>query len=358
MSDVETINSAAKILIIGVGGAGCNAVNRMIDQDFYDVDFYVMNTDNQALASSKTDRKLTLGTGLGAGGDPKVGKETAEAAEDQIREIIKDYDMIFIAAGMGGGTGTGASPVIARIAKSLGKLTIAIVTRPFGFEGKRRIEQSVIGLTELKEQVDSIIVVSNDKLVAMNGNSSMSDDFKEADNVLAKSVKTITDLILMPGVINLDFADVRKTLEGSGIALIGYGQGEGPNKAIDAATSAMACPLLEASINGARRAIVSITCGSKVSLIETRDTVNRIIDATGEDLDIKFGVTINNLLEDVILVSVIATDFAEEYDFTALPKYDFIGTTESKKQEEETRYVEDDDEDHSSILSSFLRRND
>ncbi len=356
MSDVETINSAAKILIIGIGGAGCNAVNRMIDQNFEDVDFYVMNTDNQALASSKTDKKLTLGTGLGAGGDPKVGKATAEAQEDQIKEIIQNYDMIFIAAGMGGGTGTGASPVVARIAKSLGKLTLAIVTRPFGFEGKKRIEQSIIGLNELKAEVDSLIVVSNDKLLAMNGNSSMSDAFKEADNVLAKSVKTITDLIIMPGVINLDFADLRKTLENSGIALIGLGQGEGPNKAIDAATSAMACPLLEASINGARRAIVSITCGSKVSLIETRDAVNRIIDATGEDLDIKFGVTINNLLEDVILVSVIATDFAEEFDFTAIPSYDTNIVKEDSNDEEKA--PNETKEGHNSLISSFLNHED
>lgn len=352
MSDVETINSAAKILIVGVGGAGCNAVNRMIDQNFDDVSFYVVNTDNQALASSKTENKLTLGTGLGAGGDPEVGRKTAEEAKEKIKEIIAPYDMVFIAAGMGGGTGTGASPVIANIAKEMKKLTVAIVTRPFGFEGKKRIEQSVKGLNELKENVDSIIVVSNDKLMTMNGNSFITDAFKEADGVLAKSVKTITDLILMPGVINLDFADVRKTLENSGIALIGYGQGEGPNKAIDAASSAMACPLLEASITGARRAIVSITCGSKVSLIETRDTVNSIIEATGEDLDIKFGVSINNLLEDVILVSIIATDFAEEYDFTALPKFD-IAKNELKKEEQV-----DEEEDHSSILSSFLRRND
>ncbi|MCI6357269.1 MAG: cell division protein FtsZ [Erysipelotrichaceae bacterium] len=360
MDILDNFEAVAKIVIIGVGGAGNNAVNRMIDEDISCVKFYVANTDKQALASSKAENKIVLGEeltkGLGAGGEPEVGRMAAEASKEKIREIVRGADMVFIAAGMGGGTGTGAAPVIASIAKEEGILTVAIVTRPFAFEGKRRIAHSIEGLNALKEQVDSIIVVSNDKLLMMNGQLSVSDAFKEADKVLAQSVKTVTDLIIMPGVINLDFADVRNTLNKSGIALIGFGQGEGQNKALEAAQNAMSSPLLEASISGARRAIVSVTCGSKVSLFEAQETVKNIIDATGEDLDIKFGVTINNFLEDVILVSIIATDFAEEYDFTAIPTFDFVKQQTESNPKEEAK--PNDDNNHSSILSSFLKRDD
>lgn len=315
--------AAAKIVVIGVGGAGNNAVNRMIDDQIDSVIFWVMNTDKQALATSKAKNRLVLGEeftrGLGAGGEPSVGRKAAEASSKQIEDIVKDADLVFIAAGMGGGTGTGAAPVIAQIAKNAGALTIAIVTRPFTFEGKKRIAYSVEGLNALKGIVDSIIVVSNDKLLMVSGNQPVGRAFGESDKVLAQSVKTVVDLILVPAVINLDFADVRNTLRDTGIALIGFGLGRGKNKARDAAQAAINSPLLEASLQGARKAIVAVTCGTNVSLFEAQETVNAIIDTSGMSIDVKFGVAINDLLEDAILVSVIASDFEEEFDFTSSP---------------------------------------
>lgn len=321
--DLDNFEPVARIVVIGVGGAGNNAVNRMIDENISNVEFYVLNTDKQALATSKAPNRVVLGEeitqGLGAGGDPSVGKEAAVASEDDIRSIVKGAHMVFIAAGMGGGTGTGAAPVIASIAKEEGALTIAIVTRPFTFEGKSRIRNSVTGLSNLKDAVDSIIIVSNDKLLAASGNAPMGQAFEESDRVLAQSVRTVTDLILLPAVINLDFADVRSVLKGSGIALIGYGSGSGPNKAEEAAENAVNSPLLEASICGARKAICAVTCGSKVSLYEAQECVQRIIETAGNAIDVKFGVSINDQLDDMMLVSVIASSFTEEYDFTRDP---------------------------------------
>ena len=289
-NDLDNFEPVARIIVIGVGGAGNNAVNRMIDENISSVEFYVANTDKQALSTSKAPNRLVLGNdsykGLGAGGDPTIGESAALQSEEDIRNIVRGADMVFIAAGMGGGTGTGASPVIARIAKEEGALTVAIVTRPFGFEGKKRISQSVEGLSKLKENVDAIIVVSNDKLLMMNGQNPISEAFSESDKVLAQSVKTVTDLILMPAVINLDFADVNSTLRNSGIALIGFGMGSGPNKAQEAATAAISSPLLEVSIQGAKSAIISVTCGMNVSLYEAQDCANQIVEAAGGNLDI------------------------------------------------------------------------
>ena len=323
--DLDNFEPVARIVVIGVGGAGNNAVNRMVDENIEDVEFYVLNTDKQALATSKAPHRIVIGEtvtdGLGAGGDPEIGRKAAEASREVIEEIVKGANMVFIAAGMGGGTGTGASPIIASIAKEAGALTVAIVTRPFTFEGKARVAHSVTGLNDLKAAVDSIIIVSNDKLLAANGNLPMSQAFAESDKVLAQSVKTVTDLILLPAMINLDFADVRSTLKGSGIALIGFGMGRGPNKAADAAENAINSPLLEASISGARRAICSITAGENVSLYEAQECVNRIIDQAGGAIDVKFGMSLNPHLDDTLLVSVIASDFTEEYDFTVVPNY-------------------------------------
>lgn len=374
---VDNFDPVARILVIGVGGAGNNAVNRMIDEDIDSVEFYVFNTDRQALSTSKACNRLVLGekitNGLGAGGEPSVGKITAEDSADEIRKIIKGANMVFIAAGMGGGTGTGAAPIVAQIARDEGALTVAIVTRPFTFEGKKRIANSVEGLNELKNSVDSIIIVSNDKLLMVNGTQPISEAFSESDRVLAQSVKTVTDLILMPGVINLDFADVKNTLKNSGISLIGFGMGQGPNRAQEAAQSAINSPLLEASINGARRAICAVTCGPNVSLYEAQETVDRIIEAAGSSLDIKFGVSINDQLSDQILASVIASDFIEEFDFTSVPTYEKtlrpihetkINTelssiseenvdlhSDAEKEELESSILDDD----ASILPNFLK---
>jgi cell division protein FtsZ len=325
VADLNTFEPVARIVVIGVGGAGNNAVNRMIDDNIQNVEFYVANTDKQALSTSKAPNRIVLGEtvtrGLGAGGDPAVGKEAATQSTEDIRKIVKGADMVFIAAGMGKGTGTGAAPVIASIAKEEGALTVAIVTRPFTFEGKQRIANSVAGLSELKDAVDSIIIVSNDKLLMASGNVPINEAFQESDCVLAQSVKTVSDLILMPALINLDFADVRSTLKGSGISLIGYGVGKGPNKAEDAAENAINSPLLEASISGARKAICAVTCGSGVTLYEAQECVQRINEQAGGAIDIKFGVSINQQLEDSILVSVIASDFNEDFDFTSVPSF-------------------------------------
>lgn len=250
----DAYESYAKIVVIGVGGAGNNAVNQMIEEKIANIDFWVVNTDAQALATSRAEHKYVLGKdytkGLGAGGNPEIGKNAAESSLDDLKEIVAGANMVFIAAGMGGGTGTGAAPVIARIAKESGALTVAIVTRPFTFEGNNRKVKAVEGLNELKKEVDSIIIVSNDKLMMINGNKSIAEAFAESDRVLAQSVKTITDLILLPGLINLDFADVKATLMDKGVALIGFGMGSGERKAMEAATNAIASPLLEASIKG------------------------------------------------------------------------------------------------------------
>ncbi|HZJ89530.1 MAG TPA: cell division protein FtsZ [Bacilli bacterium] len=320
MNNLDNFEPVAKIVVVGVGGAGNNAVNRMIDEQIDSVTFWVANTDKQALSTSKARNRIVLGedftNGLGAGGDPAVGKRAAEHSAEELEEIVKGANLVFIAAGMGGGTGTGAAPVVAEIAKQAGALTIAIVTRPFTFEGKQRIANSVEGLNNLKGIVDSIIVVSNDKLLMVSGNLPVGKAFAESDKVLAQSVKTVVDLILVPAVINLDFADVKNTLLDSGIALIGFGQGSGKNKARDAAQAAINSPLLEASLQGARKAIVSVTCGTNVSLYEAQETVNSIIETSGSNVDVKFGVALNDLLEDDIIVSIIASDFEEEYDFT------------------------------------------
>ncbi len=324
--ELDNFVAAAGIVVIGVGGAGNNAVNRMIDDEIETIEFYVANTDKQALSTSKSRNRLILGNkttnGLGAGGNPDVGRQAAEESIEDIRGIVKGANMVFIAAGMGGGTGTGAAPVIARIAKEEGCLTVGIVTRPFSFEGKKRIANSVAGLTELKKAVDSMIIVSNDKLMMTAGNIPIGQAFREADNVLSQSVKTVTDLILMPAVINLDFADVRNVLKASGISLIGFGMGQGDNKALNAAQSAVSCQLLESSLTGARKAIVAITC-PEVSLYEAQEPVTAF-EIAGTNLDIKFGVAINEQLSDQILVSVIAADFAEEYDYTAVPSYQAV----------------------------------
>ena len=367
--NLDNFEPVAKIVVIGVGGAGSNAVNRMIDEEIQNVEFFVVNTDKQALSTSKASNRIILGEqitgGLGAGGEPEVGERAAEASTDDIKEIVKGADMVFIAAGMGGGTGTGAAPVVARIAKDAGALVVAIVTRPFTFEGKKRVVNSIDGLNKLRANVDSIIVVSNDKLLMTSGNSPISQAFNDSDKVLAQSVRTIVDLIFLPAVINRDFADVRNTLQNSGVSLIGFGMGSGANRARDAANNAISCPLLEASITGARRAIVCVTCGRNVSLYDAQDTVNLLIDASGHDIDVKFGVAINDALNDEILVSVIASDFVEEVDFSkptsATPGIDvenqslFSNPAPAPQQKPVEEPKQEDDFDLKSILPDWLQ---
>lgn len=366
--DLDNFEPAARIVVIGVGGAGNNAVNRMIDEEIQNVEFFVANSDKQALSTSKARNRIILGeeitNGLGAGGEPEIGEKAAEASAETIREIVKGANMVFIAAGMGGGTGTGAAPVIAKIAKDAGALVIAIVTRPFTFEGKKRVVNSIDGLNKLRTNVDSIIVVSNDKLLMTSGNSPISQAFNESDKVLAQSVKTVVNLILLPAVINLDFADVRNTLKDAGVSLIGFGLGSGANRAKDAANNAISCPLLEASITGARRAIVSVTCGPNVSLFDAQETVNLLIDASGHDIDVKFGVAINDQLTDEILVSVIASDFEEEVDFSQPTLFDIPKRRAEEKVETSEESIlepapeekkEEENLTDDSILPNFLK---
>lgn len=308
------IDQLAKIKVIGVGGGGNNAVNRMIEQGLQGVDFIVANTDLQVLNSSKAQTKIQLGsTGLGAGADPDVGREAALESKDSIVEVLKGADMVFVTCGMGGGTGTGAAPVIAEIAQELGALTVGIVTKPFSFEGKKRMNQAVTGLEELKKHVDTLIVVPNDKLREIIDKSTpLLDSFKEVDNVLRTGVQSISDLIAVAGLINLDFADVKAVMEKRGNALIGIGMGVGENRATDAAEHAVSSPLLETSIEGATDAIINVTGGPSLTLFEVEEAAEVVRKSANTDINTIFGAIISENLTDEIIVTVIATGFEEE----------------------------------------------
>lgn len=310
---MSELNKNADIRVIGVGGGGSNAVNRMISDDVQGINCYVANTDVQVLKSSPAENKIVLGSdatkGLGAGGNPDVGRKAAEESEADIRESIKGADMVFVTAGMGGGTGTGAAPLVAKLAKEEGALTIAVVTRPFSFEGKRRAKNADDGIEELKKYVDSLIIVSNDNLLEVIGRKPIEEAFQAADNVLRQGVQTISDLISVEALVNLDFADVRSVMQNQGRAMIGIGMADGEDKAIAAAERAIQSPLLESSILGARSAIINITGGDKVSLYDAQNAVAVIQDAAGGDVDTIFGIAINEQLGDAIIVTVIATGF-------------------------------------------------
>ncbi|MBF0578455.1 cell division protein FtsZ [Erysipelotrichaceae bacterium RD49] len=310
------MNQNADIRVIGVGGGGSNAVNRMINDDVQGITCYVANTDVQVLKSSAAENKIVLGNdatkGLGAGGNPDVGRKAAEESESDIRDAVKGADMVFVTAGMGGGTGTGAAPLVAKLAKEEGALTIAVVTRPFSFEGKRRAKNAEEGIEELRKYVDSLIVVSNDNLLEVIGRKPIEEAFQAADNVLRQGVQTISDLISVEALVNLDFADVRSIMQNQGRALIGIGMAEGEDRAIAAAEKAIQSPLLESDIAGAKSAIINITGGDKVSLYDAQNAVAVIQDAAGGDLDNIFGIAINEQLGDAIIVTVIATGFEDD----------------------------------------------
>ncbi len=309
----EMYQQVAKIKVFGIGGAGCNAINRMVDEGLQGVEFFVCNTDVQVLNVSMVKNKIVLGKettkGLGAGANPEVGKKAALESEAEIRDAMEGADMVFLTAGLGGGTGTGATPTFAKIAKDLGALTVGIVTKPFSFEGRKRMEQALNGLDELKEYVDSLIIVSNNQVLEVIGRIPFVEAFKEADNVLRQGVQTITDLVAVPALINLDFADVKAVMKNQGSALIGIGMAEGDNKAQEAAQKAITSPLLEAQIKGAANAIVNVTGGTSMSLYDSNEAVEYIRQAAGNDVDIIFGVAINEQIGDAIIVTVIATGF-------------------------------------------------
>ncbi len=306
-------NQVARIKVFGIGGAGCNAVNRMVNDGVKGVDFYVCNTDIQSLNLSKCPNKIVLGReltkGLGAGGNPEIGQKSALESQEDIKKAIAGSDMVFITAGMGGGTGTGAAPFFCKVAKDMGALVVGIVTKPFDFEGRRRMDQANVGIEQMKQYVDSLIIVSNNQLLNVIGKIPMQEAFKEADNVLRQGVQTITDLIAVPAFINLDFADIRTVMEGKGTALIGIGMAQGENKAKEAAARAIRSPLLEANIKGAKSAIINITGGPNISLQDSSIAVEFIKEAAGNDIDIIYGVAINESLGEAIIVTVIATGF-------------------------------------------------
>jgi cell division protein FtsZ len=311
------IDALAVIKVIGVGGGGNNAVNRMIEHGVQGVEFIAVNTDAQALNLSSAEVKMQIGgkltRGLGAGANPEVGKKAAEESREQIEEALKGADMVFVTAGMGGGTGTGAAPVIAQIAKDLGALTVGVVTRPFTFEGRKRSTQAMGGITSMKESVDTLIVIPNDKLLEIvDKNTPMLEAFREADNVLRQGVQGISDLIAVPGLINLDFADVKTIMANKGSALMGIGMSTGENRAAEAAKKAISSPLLETSIDGAKGVLMNITGGSNLSLFEVQEAADIVASASDEDVNMIFGSVINDSLKDEIIVTVIATGFNDD----------------------------------------------
>jgi cell division protein FtsZ len=311
-------NYLAVIKVVGIGGGGVNAVNRMIEEGLKGVEFIAINTDAQALLMSDADVKLDVGReltrGLGAGANPDVGCKAAEDHREEIEEVLKGADMVFVTAGEGGGTGTGGAPVVASVARSLGALTIGVVTRPFGFEGKRRAVQAEVGIARLRTEVDTLIVIPNDRLLSISDRHvSVLDAFKSADQVLLSGVQGITDLITTPGLINLDFADVKSVMSGAGSALMGIGSSRGDDRAVAAAEMAISSPLLEASIDGAHGVLLSIQGGSDLGLFEINEAAQLVSNSAAVDANIIFGAVIDDALGDEVRVTVIAAGFDEQH---------------------------------------------
>jgi cell division protein FtsZ len=350
-------NYLAVIKVIGVGGGGVNAVNRMIDAGLKGVEFIAVNTDAQALLMSDADLKLDIGRdltrGLGAGSDPEVGKAAAEGHHDEIDEIIKGADMVFITAGEGGGTGTGGAPVIAEIARGLGALTIGVVTRPFTFEGRRRAVQADTGVQRLKEKVDTLIVIPNDRLLTVaNDKTSVLNAFKMADEVLLQGVSGITNLITTPGLINTDFADVKMVLSQAGSALMGIGQASGDDRAVTAAKHAISSPLLESAIDGARGVLLNITGPSSMGLFEMNAAAEIIHGVAHQDANIIFGTVIDDEMGDEVKVTVIAAGF-DRLDGTGPGSRAPTTISELFAEDEADPLADDDDDDFD--VPSFLR---
>ncbi|MBM7652591.1 cell division protein FtsZ [Neobacillus cucumis] len=311
------MDQLATIKVIGVGGGGNNAVNRMIEDGVEGVEFIAVNTDAQAIHQSKAETKMQIGSsltrGLGAGANPEIGKLAIEESQNKIDEVLKGADMVFVTAGMGGGTGTGAAPAIARMAKKQGALTIGVVTRPFKFEGKKRAINAEIGINAMREAVDTLIIIPNDRLLEIVEQSTpMIEAFREADAVLRQGVQGISDLIAVPGLINLDFADVRTVMSHKGTALMGIGMATGSNRAAEAAEKALNSPLLETSINGAQGVIMNITGGNDLSLFEVQEAAEIVASACHEELNMIFGSVINESLKNEMIVTIIATGFTEQ----------------------------------------------
>ena len=345
------MNQLAKIKVIGIGGGGCNAVNRMINSGLKGVDFIVANTDLQVLNDSLAPTKIQLGSeltdGLGAGANPEIGREAALESKAEIEDALKGADMVFVTCGMGGGTGTGASPIIAEVAQDLGAPTVGIVTKPFSFEGKKRMEQAITGLDELKKHVDTLIVIPNDRLRELIDKSTpMLEAFREVDNILHRGVQSISDLIAITGLVNLDFADVKAVMKDRGNALIGIGVGSGENRAVEAAKQAVSSPLLETSINGATDAIINVTGGSSLTLFEVEEAAEVIRSAANTDINTIFGAVINENLNDEVIITVIATGFEQPSE----PLYHSFNSTNRDEM-----YKDTSDEDNELDIPPFIR---
>ncbi len=346
------MDQLAKIKVLGIGGGGNNAVNRMIESGVKGVEFIVANTDLQVLNNSKAPIKIQLGeeltNGLGAGADPEIGKNAALETKEELKKVLEGADMVFVTCGMGGGTGTGAAPVIAEIANEIGALTVGIVTKPFSFEGKKRMEQALVGLEELKKHVDTLIIIPNDRLRDIIDKSTpLLESFKEVDNVLRRGVQSISDLIAVAGLINLDFADVKAVMEKRGTALIGIGIGVGEGRAIEASREAVSSPLLETSINGATDAIINVTGGSNLTLFEVEEAAEEIRASANTDINTIFGAVINENLQDEIIVTVIATGFDDGDE----NKVTYHQHTRREGLKEDIEEIEDEED-----IPAFIRK--
>jgi len=318
------VENFAQIKVVGIGGGGSNAVNRMIEEGIHGVEFVAVNTDAQALLLSQAPHRIRIGDkltrGLGAGGSPSIGQKAAEESRDELMEVIRDADMVFITAGTGGGTGTGAAPVVAELAKEAGALTIGVVTKPFSFEGTRRMEAAEQGLQALKEQVDTLIVIPNDRLLqTVDKRTSMYDAFRVADDVLRQGIQGISELITVPGLINLDFADVRSIMAEGGSALMAVGHGNGETRAQEAAEQAISSPLLDVTIDGARGVLFNVTGGMDMSLYEVNEAAEIIRNTTDPDANIIFGAVIDPSMDDELRITVIATGFDAQSKMATRP---------------------------------------
>ena len=361
-------NNFASIKVIGVGGAGTNAVNRMIESGLQGVDFIAVNTDKQALTLSKAPTKVQIGDkltkGLGAGANPEVGKHAAEESREEISNFIKGADLVFVTCGMGGGTGTGAAPVIAELARDMGILTIGVVSKPFMFEGRQRMKNAEAGIERLKANVDTLVVVPNDRLLSVvTKGTSVTEAFRIADDTLRQGIQGISDLIAVPNLINLDFADVRTVMEARGLAHMGIGVGKGENRMVDAARQAISSPMLETSIDGARAVLINITGGPDTSIIDINEAAQMITQAADPEANIIFGAGIDENLEDEVRITVIATGF-ESNPFGSTAKAEPEKTAEKTAEPERTesaaprreRLVELEDENDTPVSPIFERR--
>ena len=350
----------AKIKVVGVGGGGNNAVNRMISAGVKGVEFLVFNTDKQALKNSLAETKIQLGEkitkGLGAGANPEVGEQAAEESIDEIREALEGADMVFITAGMGGGTGTGAAPVIADVAKELGLLTVGVVTKPFTFEGRKRAKSAEIGINSLKGKVDTLVIIPNDRLLSISDKkTSFSQAFEMADDILKQGIQGISDLISVPNLINLDFADVKTIMYDKGVAHMGIGRASGDERATEAARLAINSPLLETSIEGAKSVLLNITAGSDLGIFEVNEAADLIRDCVSEDANIIFGAGIDESLKDEVKITVIATEFDQYKDEKKDKKEN---KTELSGKSPIASLEENDEEDNGELkIPSFLRIN-